>query len=59
MKKYFAYALTLLAAIFVTACSEDDGPAGYNGKNDVTLAIQGGNSTLIEDGTMSLTYQSR
>lgn len=50
MKKYFAYALTLLAAIFVTACSEDDGPAGYNGKNGVTLAIQGGNSTLIEDG---------
>ena len=50
MKKYFAYALTLLAAIFVTACSEDDGPAGYNGKNSVTLAIQGGNSTLIEDG---------
>lgn len=49
MKKYFAYALALLATVFVAACSEDDGKK-YDGPNGVTLEVQDGNATIIEDG---------
>lgn len=55
MKKYFAYAMTLLAACFVSACSDDEEPAGYTGKNGVTLTVQSGNTTLIEDEDAAVT----
>lgn len=56
MKKYFAYAMTLLAACFVSACSDDDDPTtSYVGKNEVTLTVQGGNTTLIEDEDDAIT----
>lgn len=48
MKKYFAYALTLLATMFVAACSEEKG--GYDGPNEVTMDVLNGNTTIIEDG---------
>lgn len=56
IKKYFAYAMTLLASCFVGACSNDDDPTtSHVGKNEVTLTIQGGNTTLIENEDDAIT----
>lgn len=55
MKKYLTTALTLVMAVFMVACSEDEGPTGYKGKNTVTLAIESGATTLIEDEDEAVT----
>lgn len=49
MKKYLATALTLILGVFMVACSDDEETTGYKGKNTVTLAVESGATTLIED----------
>lgn len=55
MKKYLTTALTLVMAVFMVACGEDEETTGYKGKNTVTLAIESGATTLIEDEDEAVT----
>lgn len=55
MKKYLATALTLILGVFMVACSDDEETTGYKGKNTVTLAVESGATTLIEDEDEAVT----